>query len=415
MQIIHTGQLRRLALAALPLALVTAHCGSDSPTETGSSHTVVGKVVLQGVETTNAGSTVGPFSVTDASGVAVFLMRGVVVDSTRSAQGAFNFDGVDAGTYHLEARVAQQTLAAGDLFDTVAGDTTTAALLRLPAAAAGAEVQLFPNPYTADTQSRMTVLGLPADASVRILTTSGDLVREIGSSPGATALTWDGTTADGDLVADGSYWVMATDASGFVELALLSVVIDTSGALGPPPAEPASTPEIALDNLERSFNERDKELYETLLDERFWFTEDDCAGNLVLHNDRETEIAIMGPRDGSSRGIFDQFRTIEYDFQLIERRTELGREFPNAFEGDPDGHPEEDWEVFRGRVEILLLESDNEGFQVSQVMTFKLREGDDGLWRMARWIDDVLAGECGGESLKLAEASSWGRIKASFR
>ena len=165
-----------------------------------------------------------------------------------------------------------------------------------------------------------------------------------------------------------------------------------------PPAEKATSPEVALDNLERSFEERDKELYETLLDERFWFTEDDCAGNLIFQNGREEEIAIMGPRDGSSQGIFDQFRTILYDFQLIERRTELGRDFPNAFEGDPNGHPDEDWEVFRGRVVIELRVERDDGFDVVQNMNFKLRKGDDdGLWRMARWIDDPLAGDCGGE------------------
>ena len=99
-----------------------------------------------------------------------------------------------------------------------------------------------------------------------------------------------------------------------------------------PPAEKATSPEIALDNLERAFEDRDKELYETLLDQRFWFTEDDCAGNLVFQNGREEELRIMlGSRDGSEQGILDQFRTIEYDFLLIQRRTELGRDFPNAF------------------------------------------------------------------------------------
>jgi hypothetical protein len=184
-----------------------------------------------------------------------------------------------------------------------------------------------------------------------------------------------------------------------------------------PPAEKATTPEIALDNLERAFEDRDKVLYETLLDERFWFTEDDCAGNLIFQNGREEEIAIMGPRDGSSEGILDQFRTIEFDFQAIERRTELGRDFPNAFDGDPDGHPDENWEVFRGRVIILLLVESNDGLIVDQTMNYKLREGDDGLWRMARWIDDPLAGDCAGEETgKVATAApgqpaTWSQLK----
>ena len=164
-----------------------------------------------------------------------------------------------------------------------------------------------------------------------------------------------------------------------------------------PPAQEATEPKIVMDNLERAFNERDKNLYETLLDERYLFTEEDCLGNLVLENGREEELEIMGTRDGSSRGIFDLFRTVEWKFQLIERKTELGRDHPMAFEGDPDGHPDEDWEVFRGRVEILLLKTADDGFLVKQTMTFKLRQGDDGIWRIVRWIDDPLVGDdCGG-------------------
>ncbi len=174
----------------------------------------------------------------------------------------------------------------------------------------------------------------------------------------------------------------------------------------PPPAEEATEPGIVMDNLERAFNERDKNLYETLLDERFWFTEDDCHGNLVYFNGREEELEIMGTRDGSSRGIFDVYRTVEWEFQLIERKTELGRERPMAFEGDPDGHPDEDWEVFRGKVLILLLKTDDDGFQVDQDMTFKLREGDDGIWRIVRWIDDPREGDCSEEEEESPKAGS---------
>ena len=188
----------------------------------------------------------------------------------------------------------------------------------------------------------------------------------------------------------------------------------------PEPAKQATEPEIVMDNLEKAFEERDKELYETLLDERFWFTETDCAGNIEFFNDREEELAIMGGRD-NSEGVLDRFRTIEYTFNIFAgdgRTRELGIERPNAFEGDPDGHPDEDWEVFRGRVEMLLLENPTDGFRVEQVMTFKLREGDDGLWRIARWIDDPVSGggDCGFKwAGKVAnESDSWGRVKSVF-
>lgn len=182
------------------------------------------------------------------------------------------------------------------------------------------------------------------------------------------------------------------------------------------PAPAADQPEIVIDNLNRAFNDRDKELYETLLDERFWFTETDCEGNIVFFNGREEELAIMGGRD-NSEGLLDRFRTVEYEFRLIERSRELGIEFPLAFEGDPDGHPDEDWEVFRGRVEILLLENPTDGFRVDQIMTFKVRQGDDGLWRIARWIDDPLSGggDCADVAGKSPAAASWAVAKQAVR
>lgn len=188
------------------------------------------------------------------------------------------------------------------------------------------------------------------------------------------------------------------------------------------PAPLATSPEQVVLNLERAFQDRDKDLYETLLDIEFWFTETDCNGFLVFSNDREVELEIMGSRDGSSQGIFDIFRTVEFDFTLQERKEEFGFEHPDAFENDPDGHPDEDWAFFQGRVQILLLENDNDGFRVDQTMTYKMRllrpdelqdsdivpeltdeeraelvANNQSLWRMRRWDNNALAGgnDCG--------------------
>jgi len=217
----------------------------------------------------------------------------------------------------------------------------------------------------------------------------------------------------------------------FAAMALMAAALLAAGCSNPfapktttppgnprPPAEEATTPEIAMDNLARSFNERDKDLYESILDPAFWFTESDCRGDLIFSNGFEEELEIMGSRDGSSRGIFDIYRTIDWDFQIIERYTELGRDYPKAFEGDPNGHPEEPWEVFRGRVDILLLETDDDGYRVSgQVMNLKLRQGEDGLWRIVRWIGDPLTGDCGGDDSEKVvtqpvPAVSWGSLKS---
>ena len=186
---------------------------------------------------------------------------------------------------------------------------------------------------------------------------------------------------------------------------------------------PLTTPEALMDNLTLAMRNRDIDIYESLLSDQFWFTETDCTGEIIFANGLEEELELMGgSRDGSSPGIFDVFRTFEYEFTPIRRYIELGTEFPNAFDGDPDGHPEEDWEVFRGRVFMLLLQAADEGFRVEQEMSFKLhREGDE--WKLVRWVDDPLAGDCGEvrsdqSSEKVVRArsenDSWGRIKTSF-
>ena len=71
---------------------------------------------------------------------------------------------------------------------------------------------------------------------------------------------------------------------------------------------PATTPEQLMDNLARAMRTRDKALYETLLNEDFWFNETDCLGYIVFDNDLETELnIIIGSRDGDTKGLFDIF------------------------------------------------------------------------------------------------------------
>ena len=180
-----------------------------------------------------------------------------------------------------------------------------------------------------------------------------------------------------------------------------------------PPARPATTPEQLMDNLDRAMSTRDKELYESLLDKDFLFTEDNCLGEVEYSYNLEQELAVMaGSRDGSQPGIFDVFRDFTYDFELTRRSQELGSEHPEAFPGDPNGHPDEDWEVFYGRVQMRMLDDNGDGFRVDQFMTYKLRlDPDDSLWKIVRWINDALEGNCGGASKRSANAFSWAALK----
>ena len=180
------------------------------------------------------------------------------------------------------------------------------------------------------------------------------------------------------------------------------------------------TPEQAIGSLVRAMRVRDKALYEALLDEDFQFTEFDCLGNIVFYNDLETELnIIVGSRDdredssSTEKALFDIFNEFHYDFHLLYRSQELGSEHPETFPGDPDAHPDEDWEVFNGRVQMLMLDENGDGYRVEQVMTFRLRLDEKGLWRIVRWIDDPLTGSCGAGKI-LVEEDTWGRIKSTI-
>ena len=180
------------------------------------------------------------------------------------------------------------------------------------------------------------------------------------------------------------------------------------------PAPEATTPEQLMDNLARAMRTRDEELYEGLLDKGFLFTEFNCLGEVEFHNGLEEELEMVaGSRDGSREGIFDRFRhSFAFNFTLKRRYQELGPEYPESFPGDPDGHPDEDWEVFYGRVQMELLESAGDGVRVDQNMTFKLRfDPNDDLWKIVRWENDALTGDCGGAGKRLANAFSWAVLK----
>ena len=181
-----------------------------------------------------------------------------------------------------------------------------------------------------------------------------------------------------------------------------------------PPAPAATTPELLMDNLARAMRTRDEQLYESLLDKDFLFREWDCLGEVDFHYGLEQELEIMvGSRDGSQPGLFDEFRHhFSFDFTQTRREQELGSNHPEAFPEDPDGHPDEDWEVFYGRVQMELLRSAGEGFRVDQFMTFKLRlNPDGGLWKIIRWENDALSGACGGAGKPSANAFSWAALK----
>ncbi len=106
----------------------------------------------------------------------------------------------------------------------------------------------------------------------------------------------------------------------------------------------------------------------------------------------------MGTRDGSSRGIFDIYRTIEWGF-LLSRR--WNSKWPP---GEQAGPEEEEWEGFRGLGKITLLNQSGESYFVDQMMTFKVAL--DGIMS---WIAHPVCSE--DDKPEVGSSFSWGSFK----
>lgn len=75
------------------------------------------------------------------------------------------------------------------------------------------ELFFMPNPYYIPSTSSLTVDGLVYSSSIKVITVSGDLVRNIQCPCGRIGF-WDGTDEHGDLVSTGIYFVIAYAADG---------------------------------------------------------------------------------------------------------------------------------------------------------------------------------------------------------
>ena len=71
---------------------------------------------------------------------------------------------------------------------------------------------------------------------------------------------------------------------------------------GPEPAPAATTPQQLMDNLHRAMRDRDEQLYETLLDEDFWFTETDCQGSGIQTECVKCQYNTQDPEDIDRNG-----------------------------------------------------------------------------------------------------------------
>jgi hypothetical protein len=85
-------------------------------------------------------------------------------------------------------------------------------------------VRVFPNPWKSNVHASLPVTfdSLPPNATIKIFTVSGRIVKTLEASSGST--TWDRTNDGGDKVASGIYLYSITDVLGNETSGKLAIV-----------------------------------------------------------------------------------------------------------------------------------------------------------------------------------------------
>jgi ligand-binding sensor domain-containing protein len=74
-------------------------------------------------------------------------------------------------------------------------------------------LEVGPNPFLVPSASRLTIRGLPADALIKVISTSGNLIAQFKAQGGGRGF-WDGRDAEGNPVPSGIYFVVAFSDNG---------------------------------------------------------------------------------------------------------------------------------------------------------------------------------------------------------
>ncbi|MCX6134731.1 MAG: hypothetical protein NTU47_13035 [Ignavibacteriales bacterium] len=74
-------------------------------------------------------------------------------------------------------------------------------------------LEVGPNPYVVPSTSRLTIKGLSAETSIKILSTNGELMSQFKAQGGGRAF-WDGRDTEGKVVPSGIYFVVAFSDNG---------------------------------------------------------------------------------------------------------------------------------------------------------------------------------------------------------
>ena len=113
---------------------------------------------------------------------------------------------------------------------------------------------------------------------------------------------------------------------------------------------------VVSKQLPLAYNTRDIDLFDSLLDRNYQFTEFDSLGNPILTNSREDELAFLrsGPR----------FVAVHFEPTATTR--------------------EQDLEVVKGTLQMTLITS-NDTVRLTETPTYRLRQTDNGVWKILSW------------------------------
>jgi hypothetical protein len=143
-------------------------------------------------------------------------------------------------------------------------------------------------------------------------------------------------------------------------------------------------PQIVIENLKVSFNDRDIDFYERCLHEDYFYESPSEIDSLDVSWSRSTDVRVM-------QNLFDDCIACVF----TPSSSSLIKEYGINISDRPNGalvseeHPDEIWYIYNYDISIDLTFKTYGEMKVHQFMKFAMVENPENHWSIIRWIDET--------------------------
>ena len=155
-----------------------------------------------------------------------------------------------------------------------------------------------------------------------------------------------------------------------------------------PPPPDSTTAQSVMDNLERAFDKRDRILYETSSTTPSGSPRPTAGVTFSTTTARRRSCGSWAPATARPTGSSTSTAPSTGSSTPPGATPSSAETAPTASRAIPTGTPTRTGRCSGAGWRSCCSRRPDEGYYVDQVMTFKMRKGDDDLWRIVRWLDD---------------------------